>query len=136
LFNRTKSKFGNKPATSDGYSFASKGERNCYEVLKLMEKSGEIKILQTQAQVELLPGINYKADFKIFDNKDQEIVWIEFKGFETEVWKLKRKLWKFFGPGRLRVYKGYGLRITQTEELIPYSGMRIAIEDLYSKRNK
>jgi hypothetical protein len=121
---RRKTKYGNKRVSSAGYSFASKGERDCFVMLKILEAAGEIKILQTQARVHLIADIHYLADFKIFDHKLNEEVWVEYKGFETEVWLLKKKLWKVVGPGRLRIFKGSGLRITQSEKDIIPSGLR------------
>lgn len=113
------SKYSNKKTNYGGYSFASQGERDCYQMLILMEKAGEIDFIQAQCKVHLLPGINYIADFKIFDKKLKEFVWVEYKGFETEVWRIKKKIYAVHGAGRLRIYKGYGLRITLVEELIP-----------------
>jgi hypothetical protein len=46
-------------------------------------------------------------------------VWVEFKGFETAVWKIKKRLWKHYGPGILRVYKGNEKTIALVEEVIP-----------------
>lgn len=36
------------------------------------------------------------------------LVFFEAKGFETEVWRLKRRLWKFYGPGPLEVWRSAG----------------------------
>lgn len=104
----------------DGHTFASKGEKGCYSMLKLMELAGEIKILSLQDKVYLTHAkILYKPDFKIMDLVANKVVWVEFKGKETASWGIKRRLWKFYGPGPLRVFKATGSRLFLDEEIIP-----------------
>ena len=96
--------------------FDSKGEANHHAGLALREKAGEISGLKTQVQVHLTDArILYKPDFFYFDNSLEECVWEEYKGIETPVWRIKRRLWKVYGPGRLRVVYSSG----KMEELIP-----------------
>jgi hypothetical protein len=119
---KRKHKFGAERTEFSGYSFASKGEARLYAQLKLEERAGEIEIVQTQQKVELIEDppqarIDYYADFVIFDKALGETVWIEYKGFETPEWRLKRRLWFKFGPGLLRIYKGSGDRIFIAEEI-------------------
>lgn len=114
---RSKAKYGAKRVENDGYSFASKGEASCYQFLKLRERAGEIKILQTQVQVRLSDAeIVYKPDFLIQDLSTGEEIYIEYKGFETPEWRIKRRLWKAYGPGPLHVYKG---RMQLSEVILP-----------------
>jgi hypothetical protein len=103
----------------DGRSFHSKGERDCYEYLRLLERAGEIDSIESQVTTHLTAGITHKTDFKYWDNKLGETVWAEFKGMEDQRWRDIRKLWKCYGPGRLKVYKGRGTRIYCYEEIIP-----------------
>lgn len=102
-----------------GRSFASQAERDCFKLLELMERAGEIKDIQCQVTTPLTAGITHRTDFKYFDCKLGETVWGEYKGFEDQRWRDIRKLWKVYGPGRLRVYKGRGFKIICTEEIIP-----------------
>ncbi len=103
-----------------GHSFASKGEAGCFDYLTLLEKAGEIKDLECQQSVYLTDArIHYIADFKYFDAKENATIWADFKGFETPVWKIKKKLWLYYGPGILRVFKGYGTRMTIVEDIRP-----------------
>lgn len=115
------SKYGNERAEAAGMSFQSKGERDCYQLLKHMQSAGELKILQVQDHVYLTRArIEYVADFRILDLKGGSVeTWVEFKGFEKPEWRIKRKLWMFYGPGPLWVMKGSGLRISRTETIIP-----------------
>jgi len=99
--------------------FTSKGEHDCYQMLKLREKAGEITDIECQVTSELTAGITHKTDFKVWDRTIHEFVFIEFKGFEDHRWLLIKKLWKVYGPGRLQIYKGKGLRMILVEEIIP-----------------
>jgi predicted nuclease of restriction endonuclease-like RecB superfamily len=87
-------------------------------MLKALELAGELSIIQVQPQVRLSAAeILYKPDFLIQDLKINERVYVEYKGYETPEWRIKRRLWMAYGPGKLRIYKGSGLRLVMTEEL-------------------
>ncbi len=104
----------------DGYSFASKLEANTYLHLKLLERAGEIKDIKCQVSVYLTEAkILYKPDFSVFDIALNEVVYIEAKGFVTPVWAIKKRLWKHYGPGRLRIYRQAYNDVTMDEEVIP-----------------
>lgn len=103
----------------DGRSFHSKGERDCYEMLVLREKAGEIRELECQVTTRLTAGITHKTDFKCWDNLKDEPLWVEYKGFVDQRWRDIQKLWRFYGPGRLKVYAGYGIRMKLIDEIIP-----------------
>jgi hypothetical protein len=101
-------------------SFASVGEAGCYDYLRALEQAGEIEILQTQASVYLTAArILYKPDFRILDRKLHCEVWVEYKGFETPEWRIKRRLWEYYGPGPLRIYKGAGRNFRLHEKILP-----------------
>lgn len=85
-----------------------------------MVAKGELELLTckpyiylTRARIPMIP------DFKAFDTELKEEVYFEAKGFETEKWILKRKLWTVYGPGRLRVFKGSARSFRMVEEIIP-----------------
>lgn len=118
--NRKGSKYGAKRTTHAGMSFASKGEANCYDYLRALEQNGEIEILQQQAQVYLSAArILYKPDFKIQNLIKDRLEFVEYKGYETPEWRIKRRLWLAYGPAPLRVYRGSGRNLVLTETLIP-----------------
>lgn len=85
--------------------FDSKKEHNRYHELKLLERAKEISGLKLQPIFELQPGfkkdgktyqkITYKADFTYFDNRLNQIVVEDVKGFKTEVYKLKKKMFEY-----------------------------------------
>ena len=99
--------------------FASRAEFQCFQLLKLRERAGEIKDIQCQVTSPLTAGITHKTDFKFFDIQRNAYVWAEYKGFEDARWRMIRKLWKEHGPGVLEIYKGAGLRISCTETITP-----------------
>ncbi len=119
----TKTKYGNKRTESCGISFASQLEAALYDHLKLLETGGVIKDISCQVNVHLTDAkILMIPDFSAFDIDLNEKVFYEAKGIETDVWRIKRRLWKHYGPGRLSVYKGTARSLKCVETIIP-SGM-------------
>lgn len=113
-------KIGNQKVSLDGYSFASKLEFAVYQILKLREKAGEIKILQVQDHVYLtLARIGYIPDFKCLDLKTSEEFHVEAKGFPNDRWAIKKKLWKFYGPNKLEIWTGSYTNPKLDEVIIP-----------------
>jgi len=110
--------FKRKPTKLAGRSFDSKAESHCFSFLQALEKAGEIRDIETQQTIPLVAGIRLRVDYVFFDIKLNEQVFGEYKGFETPEWLLKKKLWKVFGPGRLRIFMGNWPRY-KIEELIP-----------------
>jgi len=103
-----RSKYRAKAVVFDGKRFASRKEAARYQVLKLMEKSGKIYGLICQPRFELQPGfekngekfrsITYVADFSYQQIGKTDMVIEDAKGFATEVFKLKRKLFEYRYP--------------------------------------
>lgn len=90
---RERNKYGNKKTGG----FASKREHLRYHELKILEMAGEISDLKTQVSFEIVPkndkfrAVKYIADFAYNDINGNRIV-EDSKGFETQIFKLKRKL--------------------------------------------
>ena len=101
-------KYSNKKVILDNIKFDSKREGNRYMELKILEEAGLIKELELQKEFELQPRfkkngktyrkISYKADFYYFDNHLGRYVVEDVKGFKTEVYKLKKKLFEYVYP--------------------------------------
>lgn len=84
-------KFKAKATETDGIKFASKKEANRYNILKLLQKSGDILFFLRQVPFHLPGGVKYICDFLIFWANG--IVTIEdVKGFKTESYKAKKKM--------------------------------------------
>jgi len=98
-------KYHNKKVKYDGYTFDSIREKNYYIKLKLLEKAGKIKELELQKEFELQPSyklnkktirkITYRADFTYQTTEDNKIHVIDVKGYRTDVYKLKKKLFEY-----------------------------------------
>ena len=98
-------KYHNKKVKYDGYTFDSIREKNYYIKLKLLEKSGKIKELELQKEFELQPSfklnnktsrkITYRADFTYKTTEDDKLHVVDVKGFRTDVYRLKKKLFEY-----------------------------------------
>lgn len=102
----TTPKYHNTKTVIDGISFDSKKEAEYYKMLKLLEKNQIIKNLKLQPRYELIPSFTkngikhrkceYIADFEYIE--DGKTVVVDTKGFKTDVYKLKRKLFEYKYP--------------------------------------
>ena len=73
--------------------------------LKLLEKAGKIKELELQKEFELQPSyklnnktirkITYRADFTYKTAEDDKLHVIDVKGYRTDVYRLKKKLFEY-----------------------------------------
>lgn len=102
-------KYHNKIVEIDNIKFASKKEAKRYGELKLLEKANVIKNLELQKKFELQPSytnnnneniraINYIADFFYYDNEKGVFIVEDTKGYRTDVYKLKKKLFEYKYP--------------------------------------
>jgi len=97
---KRESKFWAERTEIDEIDFDSKKEANRYKDLKILEKAWNISNLELQPKFLLQPSftynwktekrISYIADFKYY--KDFEVIIEDVKGFKTDIYKLKRKL--------------------------------------------
>lgn len=102
-----KAKYGNKKTVVDGYVFDSKIEAKRYNELKMLLRSGVVTDLTLQKVFLLQDGfiyankkertITYVCDFYYKDKQGNEIV-EDAKGFKTDVYKIKRKLFLYKYP--------------------------------------
>jgi hypothetical protein len=113
-------KYGGTKTQCDGYSFSSKLEASVYSILKNRENLGEIKIIQVQDHVYMsLSRVLYIPDFKCLEVASGAFFWVEAKGYANDRWPTKKKLWKFYGPGKLEIWKGTYQRPFLDEVIIP-----------------
>ena len=102
------SKYNNKKVVVDGILFDSKREADRYCELKLLERAGKIKDLQLQYRFVLQPSfrkngktvgaITYVADFVYLDLERLRNVVEDAKGYKTEGYKLKKKMFEYKYP--------------------------------------
>ena len=83
-------KFRANPSDEDGIRFASKKERSYYRGLKLRQKGGEVLFFLRQAPFHLPGNVRHIIDFIEFWT-DGTVHFVEIKGFDTPLGKLKRK---------------------------------------------
>ena len=98
-----KSKYGNKKVKIDGHTFDSKREAEYYQELKIMKKAGYIHGFELQPVFLLQEAftkngkrhqaIKYIADFKVIQ-EDGRVDIVDVKGHETQVFRIKRKLFE------------------------------------------
>lgn len=113
-------KYRNIKTSAGGFSFDSKAEASLYAILRLREAAGEISDIAVKPNVHLTDAkILCIPDFSYIDATSGSTIYAEMKGFETPVWRIKRRLWKFYGPGPLEVYMGSYKNPTLRETIIP-----------------
>lgn len=104
---RKRSKYGNKRVTVKGVVFDSIAESRYFLVLLDKKKKKEILDYELQPRFllqesfkkngETFREIEYVADFKVIHN-DGRIEIVDVKGMETEIFKIKRKLFEYKYP--------------------------------------
>lgn len=109
---RSKSKYGNKKVELDGHVFDSKAEAKYYQQLKWLQAHGDILFFRLQPRYILQEAfekdgkkhrrIDYVADFEVH-HKDGTIEVVDVKGFATDVFKIKEKLFHARYPHKLSV---------------------------------
>jgi len=131
MFKKKTNKYNAKRTFSEimHRAFDSGDEREYAEHLYEREQKGEIDDLKFQQSIDLGRGVKLRVDFTYIEHccsmsvEVPQLVYDEFKGFSTDIWKLKKRIWSLgAGPGILFVtYKrGKGWRRTYSrEEIIP-----------------
>ena len=114
LRKRRHSKYGNKKVELDGYVFDSKAEARYYRHLTLLKKANEILFFRLQPRYRLQDGfekdgkkyrpIDYVADFEIH-HKDGSIEVVDVKGVQTQVFRLKLRMFHKKYPHKLTLVK-------------------------------
>lgn len=96
------SKYGNRKVIVDSCVFDSKKEALRYKNLVILLRCGKISDLVLQPRFSLADsfvcrgkkyrGISYVGDFLYRDTESGELVVEDTKGFKTDVYKIKKKL--------------------------------------------
>ena len=98
-------KYHNKKVIYKGIKFDSIKERNWYMILENYVRNGRIKDLKRQVPFELIPTykinnktvrkMQYIADFTYITTNDNKLHIVDTKGYKTEVYKLKKKIFEY-----------------------------------------
>lgn len=101
------SKFGNVKTTVDEITFDSRMESKFYEYAKQLKALGKIKDFKMQVRYEIFPAfkkngkawrkVDYVADF-VIEHFDGTVEVIDVKGVETDVFKIKQKMFEYKFP--------------------------------------
>jgi hypothetical protein len=83
-------KFRNKPTEHNGRRFASKKEAAFAATLDARVKLGEVSFYLPQVPIPLPGAGKYVVDFVVFQ-RDGLVRFVDVKGVETPMFKLKRK---------------------------------------------
>lgn len=104
MYRRYPTKYNSKKIEIDGHKFPSKLEAKRYLELKDLLEKGEIRDLELQKEFILIPSFkkggktyrktSYFADFCYFNIREGKYMVEDTKGFKTEVYKLKKKLFE------------------------------------------
>ena len=98
---RMRRKYNNIPKRYNGRLFDSTLEADFAQVLDLMKKAGEIKIIEEQPKYRLEVYkhhiCNIIPDFYVVDKDGKECIY-EVKGKETSEWRYKWKLMQALYP--------------------------------------
>lgn len=101
-------KYHNKKVIIDNIKFDSVKESRRYQELKWLERANKISELRLQVPFELQPSfkkdsktyrkIEYIADFVYYDKKQDKYIVEDTKGYRTDVYLLKKKIFEYKYP--------------------------------------
>ena len=94
-------KFNAKATSEDNIRFASKKEAIYYNELKLRVRAGEVVFFLRQVPFDIPAGV-HRIDFVEFLSNG-EVEFIEVKGYDTPMGKLKRKQVEELYPIKIKV---------------------------------
>lgn len=97
-----RNKFGAVPTVVDGIRFDSKREATYYQRLKLRVQAGEVLYFLRQTPVHLPGGTKLVVDFVEF-MADGRVRYVDVKGRETPVFRLKRREVEHHYPIRIEL---------------------------------
>lgn len=94
-------KYNNQPTTRDGIRFASKKEATYYERLLIRQRTGEVSHFLMQVPFHLPGNTKYVLDFLIFYTDGRAPDYVDVKGSETPVFRLKKRQVESLYPIRI-----------------------------------
>ena len=84
-------KYGATATVVDGIRFDSKREAKLYESLKARQQTGEVAFFLRQVPIHLPGGTKLVIDFLVFFTDGRQPEFVDAKGHETAVFKVKRR---------------------------------------------
>ncbi len=114
---RGKNKYNAKRTEIRGEAvgFPSRGEADAFQYFKKLEAIGVISALRRYPTVRLTAAeISYKPDWEYLDVGTGERRMVDFKGVETERFRLIKRLWKHYAEHPLEVWRGNPPQLSET----------------------
>jgi hypothetical protein len=97
-----RNKYNNIPTIIHGIKFPSKREAARYSELVLLQTAKKIDYFLRQVPFYLPGGVIYRVDFQIF-YPDGHVRYEDVKGYETQIFKIKKKLVESLYPVRIEL---------------------------------
>lgn len=97
-------KYKSKPVMHDGQYFPSQLEKKYYEHVMLLQAAGVVVFFLQQVPFKLPGGVRYRVDYVLF-MADGTIRFVDIKGMETTVSKLKIKQVEDLYPVKIEIVK-------------------------------
>lgn len=94
-------KYSNQPTTRDGFRFDSKKEAAYYDQLKIRQQIGEVSHFLMQVPFHLPGNTRYVLDFLVFFTDGSAPEYVDVKGRETQVFRLKKRQVESLYPIRI-----------------------------------
>lgn len=88
----------------DDICFPSKAQANFYLHLKDLQKYAIIKFFLCETPIHLPGGVKYVCDFLVF-NQDNTYDFIDVKGYETQLFKTKKKIVESIYPIEIKIIR-------------------------------
>jgi len=104
MIKKRANKFNAAATTVDNVKFDSKLEASYYTYLKTLRRIGDVKYFLMQVPIVLPGGKKYVCDFLVF-YKDGRVEYVDVKGRETELFKLKKSVVEAQYPIEIQVIK-------------------------------
>ena len=102
---KLKHKFNAKAITKNSIRYDSKLEARLASKLDVLKAQGQVLFYLRQVPFDLAGGIKYRCDFQVFYTNG-EVEFIDAKGVETELFKLKKKQVEEKYPVKIIIWKG------------------------------
>lgn len=95
----------------------SRGEARCCDYFQFLEIQGLLKILKVQPNVFLTDAKLKVIPDWLLEYPGGDLRYADYKGLESQSWGRNKKLWKFYGPAPMEVWKSKGDRFFVTETI-------------------
>jgi len=98
----------------------SRAEAACCSYFQLLEKGGELKIMDSQPNVFVTDAkLKIIPDWLLLYSDERGLRYADYKGCSTQSWGKNRRLWKSYGPMTMEVWKQNSKGFFVSELIVP-----------------